>query len=159
MQARIVQSSSDSDVYTSELQRLKLELVTDTNSNCCLARVVTSCVTNHAWVLHVFSTQVRHECVQVSTLRQPVVCTQVVLSQLALTVQTVEASCCVFHSSQQLQGWSQRVSCTQFPHVGLTRVCQSCCSSAVCCSQSNRSCQASQTCLCIQVLLDARPVT
>src|SRR5450830_32428 len=149
MQARIVQSSFDSDVCTSEIQRLKLELVTDTNSNCCLASVVTSCVTNHAWVFHVFSTQVRHECVQVSTLRQPVVCTQVVLSQLTLTVQTVEVSCCVFHSSQQLQGWSQRVSCTQFPHVGLTRVSQSSRSRAVSlgqwvqsnnCSSTNQSC-------------------
>src|SRR5450830_504762 len=102
MQARIVQSSSDSDVCTSELQRLKLELVTDTNSNCCLASVVTSCVTDNAWVLHVFSAQVRHECVQVSALRQPVVCTQVVLSQLALAIQTVECSSCVINSSQQL---------------------------------------------------------
>src|SRR5450830_69532 len=159
MQARIVQSSSDSDVYTSELQRLKLELVTDTNSNCCLASVVTSCVTNHAWVLHVFSTQVRHECVQVSTLRQPVVCTQVVLSQLALTVQAIESGCCVINSSQQLQRWSQRVSCTDFPHVSLARVCQGCCGCAICCCQSDRSRQGCQVCSRVQVLLDARPVT
>src|SRR5450830_254073 len=117
--------SDFSDVCTPDGQRLKLELVADTNGNCCLASIVTSCV-NCAWILHVFCANVRQECIQVSTLRQPVVSTQVELGQLALAAQAVESCSGVINCSQQLQRWSQRVSCTQFEHVSLLRQAQSC---------------------------------
>src|SRR5450830_129634 len=152
MQARIVQSSSDSDVCTSEIQRLKLELVTDTNSNCCLARVVTSCVSKHAWVFHVFSTQIRYECVQICALRQPVVRTNVVLGQFALAAQTVEVSASVLNATQQFQRRSQRVSCAQFVHVSLLRQAQSSSCRAGCLCQTSH-------CSSVQVLLDAGVVT
>src|SRR5580765_5437536 len=99
------------------------ELVADTNAHCCLTGLIAGSIVADTWIeeLAVVGTQVRHECVQISTLRQPVVSAQVDLGQLAF--------CCIniintglLNAAQQFQRWIQGIGRTQFKDVGLVVV-------------------------------------
>ncbi len=135
--------------------QLKLELVTDTNSNCCLVASVAEAVAVHAWIDSILSAQVRHECVQVSTLRQEVVSTQVELGQLALGGASIsKCQLVVLNASQQVQRSCNSVVHAQFEDVSLGVVEAANCEAA----WLQVAGSAQSRCVC-QRLLSTRPVT
>lgn len=133
--------------------QLKLELVTDTNSNCCLVASVAEAVAVDAWIDSILSAQVRNESIQVSTLRQEVVCTQVELGQLALGgISISKCQLAVLNASQQVQRSCNSVVHAQFEDVSLAVV------EAADCERASYRC-ASSSRAGSQRLLNARPVT
>src|SRR5450830_302191 len=115
-----------SDVLTYETaarQSLKLELVTNANCNRCLARIAAGSAEN-TWVVHVLGANVSHECVQIGTLRQRVVCTQAELSQLTSVANVIKCSLRVVDGGQQFQSCGQRVRSTDFESACLFGVIQ-----------------------------------